>query len=144
MATAQRAIGTSLTMVKSGDETADTIIARVSSIGEVNPTHSEIDVTTLDSPNGAQEFIAGATDSGSLAVSGQVPSGASQLDALYSVFKSREVRDWIVTWPDGTKIDLSGFINGFTFGEAAPDGLITFSVEIRVSGLPKLTPATAP
>ena len=42
-----RTMGTTLTMKKAGDEPDDTVIAHLTSIGEVNGEREEIDVTTL-------------------------------------------------------------------------------------------------
>ena len=55
-------MGTSLTMTKAGSEATDTVIKSLTSIGSVSGEGDEIDVPTLDSPNGAKEYIQGAVD----------------------------------------------------------------------------------
>lgn len=137
-----RTMGTTLVMVKAGSETADTTIAHLTSIGEVTGEREEIDVTTLDSPNGAKEFIAGVVDFGSFDIAGNIIDGV-QVSALYDVFSAQQNRDWIITTPSGTKLELNGYFSAFGFGEKTTDGLDTFKATIRVSGTPEYTPVTS-
>lgn len=132
----QRTMGTSLTLKKAGDETEDTILKHVSSIGEVSIETEEIDVTTLDSPNGAKEYIQGAKDPGSMDVEiNNCDDG--QVAKLQSLFDTGEVRDWLVTYPSGGKLPIKGYISNLTFGEATTDGLMTANITLRLSGEPK-------
>lgn len=135
-----RTIGSILTLVKAGAEPADTVLANLTSIGEVGGEHEEVDVTTLDSPGGAKEFIAGATDYGSFDVGGNVVSGAQQ-SALYTLFKSRSVRSWKITTPAGTELGVTAYLSRFAWGEKTVEGLDTFTATLRVSGQPTYTPA---
>ena len=65
---ATKSLGTTLTQTSDGD----TLIADLTSIGEIGVTSDEIDVTTLDSSSGYKEFIAGFKDSGEVALKGFV------------------------------------------------------------------------
>ena len=136
-----RTMGTTLTMKKAGDEQADTVIAHLTSIGEVTGEREEIDVTTLDSPNGAKEFISGVVDFGSFDVAGNVIDGV-QVSALYDVFNGQRNRDFEIQTPSGTKLTLNGYFSSFGFGEKTTDGLDTFKATIRVSGAPTYTSAS--
>ena len=136
-----RTMGTTLTMKKAGDEQADTVIAHLTSIGEVTGEREEIDVTTLDSPNGAKEFISGVVDFGSFDVAGNVIDGV-QVSALYDVFNGQQNRDFEIQTPSGTKLALNGYCSSFSFGEKTADGLDTFKATIRVSGAPTYTSAS--
>ena len=135
-----RTMGTTLTMKKAGDEQADTVIAHLTSIGEVTGEREEIDVTTLDSPNGAKEFISGVVDFGSFDVAGNVIDGV-QVSALYDVFNGQQNRDFEIQTPSGTRLALNGYFSSFGFGEKTTDGLDTFKATIRVSGAPEYIPA---
>lgn len=137
-----RTMGTSLTMKKMGDEASDTVIAHLTSIGEVNGEREEIDVTTLDSPNGAKEFIAGVVDFGSFDIAGNIIDGV-QVSALYDVFNGQQNRDFVIQTPSGTKLELNGYFSAFGFGEKTTDGLDTFKATVRVSGAPTYTAANA-
>lgn len=133
-------IGTKLILKQAGSEPSDTELARLTSIGEVGGEHEEVDVTTLDSPGGAKEFIAGATDYGSFDVSGNVIDGVQQAQ-LYELFKSRAVREWKIVTPAGTVLELDAYISRFAWGEKTVDGLDSFTMTLRVSGQPTYTPA---
>lgn len=135
-----RTMGTTLTMMKAGDEAKDTVIAHLTSIGEVTGEREEIDVTTLDSPNGAKEFIAGVVDFGSFDIAGNVIDGV-QVSALYDVFNGQQNRDFEIQTPSGTKLALNGYFSSFGFGEKTTDGLDTFKATVRVSGAPTYMPA---
>jgi predicted secreted protein len=115
-------MGSTLTMKMAGSETADTILANLTSIGEVTGEREEIDVTTLDSPNGAKEFISGAVDFGSFDIAGNIIDGV-QVEQLFAVFNGQQVRDWEIETPAGNKLDLTGFLQNFGWGEKTTDGL---------------------
>ena len=117
-----RTMGTTLTMKRAGSETADTVIAHLTSIGEVTGEREEIDVTPLDSPNG------------------NVIDGV-QVSTLYDVFNGQQNRDFEIQTPSGTVLALNGYFSSFGFGEKTTDGLDTFKATIRVSGAPTYTPA---
>lgn len=131
-----QAMATSLKMVKTQDEQADLVLAHITSIGEQASEAEEIDVTTLDSPNRAKEYIQGAKDSGSVEVAVN-NCFDGQVEALKAVYASGAVRNWVETFPDdkGT-LSYSGYISSLKFGEATPDGLLSVNITIRLSGDP--------
>lgn len=135
-----RTMGATLVMKKAGSELTDTTLANLTSIGEVSGERAEIDVTTLDSPNGAKEFISGAVDFGSFDIAGNITDGV-QVDKLYSVFNGLEVRNWEIETSAGNLLALSGFLQKFSWGEKTTEGLDTFKATIRVSGQPTFTAA---
>lgn len=135
-------MGTSLTLTKSGSETEDTVIAHATVIGEVAIEAEEVDVTTLDSPDRAKEYIQGAKDAGTVSVETNNVFD-HQVETLASIFASGEVREWTVTYPDDkATLKFSGYIAQFAYGEATTDGLATCNFDIRTSGLPVYAEAT--
>jgi len=129
-------MATTLTMKKSGDESEDTVISHITSIGEQSSEAEEIDVTTLDSPNRAKEYIQGAKDPGTIEVSVNncFDGEAAQ---MYAVYQSGDERDWVITYPDDkATLSFSGFVSTFTHGEATTDGLATYGMTIRLTGEP--------
>lgn len=136
----KRTMGTSLTMTKSGSEPADLMIAHMQSIGEQTTSTDEIDVTTLDSPNGAKEYMQGAKDPGTIEVVAN-NCGDGQVEALQAVFDSGAVRSWTETYPTGATLTYNAYISELTFGEATVDGLMTASFTLRLSGEPVYTEA---
>ena len=136
-----RTIANTLTMVKSGAEAEDTVVGGIASIGAIKTETDEIDVTTLDSPNMAKEFIQGASDSGDFDVEiNNVFDGT--VTKLDGVFSAGETRAWTITFTanDGTTeeatLDFNAFIKGFEHGEQTTDGLAKVTMTLRVSGKP--------
>ena len=130
-----RTMATTLTLQGEGSE-QDLALEHLQSIGEQTTEAEEIDVTTLDSPNGAKEFIQGAKDPGSVeVVANNLFDG--QTEILQSVFNSGETRTWVETYPDSAgTLTYTAYMSAFTFGEATTDGLATVSFTLRVTGAP--------
>ncbi len=135
-------MGSTLTMVKAGSEAADTVVKSLTTIGAITGEGEEIDVTTLDSPDGAKEYIQGAVDWGTQDIEGNV-TDADQVDALRSVFDTKKTRNWIVETPAGNQISYKAFIQSFEYGEKTTDGLDTFKMTLRISGTVTFTPAAS-
>lgn len=135
-----RSIGNSLTLNGVGSE-ADVLLGNIASIGEVSTEAEEIDVTTLDSPNGAKEYVQGAKDTSDLAIElNNVFDGTVEL--LNSVFSAGDNRSWTINYvgSDGVTsqatLDLEAFIKGRAYGEHTPDGLNKVTFKLRVTGDP--------
>lgn len=126
-------MGTTLTLKKAEASGTDKLIARITSIGEMGGEHEEQDVTTLDSPNGAKEFIPAGTDYGEVEVSCNVLKGDQALE-LTQLFESKTVRDWEVATPKGAKQTFKAFIKAIKYGEKTTDGLDTVKVTLRITG----------
>lgn len=134
-----RSIGCTLTLTKTGAEVEDTVLANVASIGAIKTETDEIDVTTLDSPDGAKQFIQGASDSGDFDVElNNVFDG--QVTTLESVFSAGTTRSWTIAFMQGgasvATLAFDAFIKGREFGELTTDGLDKVTLTLRVSGAP--------
>lgn len=134
-----KTMGTTLTITKTGDETEDLVIKSLTSIGELSGEREEIDVTTLDSPDGAKEYISGAVDWGSQDVAGNI-TDATQLAKLRAIFDTQAVREFTIKTPAGNLTRYNAFIGSFKYGEKTTDGLDTFSITLRVTGSVKFNP----
>ena len=139
---ATRTMGTTLKKKQSGGETADTVIANLTSIGEIGVESEEIDATDLDSPNNYKEFIAGSKDAGEVPINGNIKSEAN-VEKMLALAESQSLEDWVVTYPSGAKWEFKAFVKSFKDGEKTVDGLATFTATLRISGKPTYTPATA-
>ncbi|MDL2235453.1 phage tail tube protein [Christensenellaceae bacterium OttesenSCG-928-L17] len=135
-----RTMSSTLTLKQAGSETEDLVISSLTSIGEVTGEREEIDVTTLDSPNGAKEYISGAVDWGTREITGNVVD-AEQVAKLRAVFDSQATREWEVGTPAGNKEAFSAFIGSFGYGEKTTDGLDTYTFTLRLSGAVEYTAA---
>lgn len=138
---ATRTIGTSLTKKKSGDEQEDTIIANLTSIGEIGIESEEIDVTDLDSDGDFKEYIAGTKDAGEVSIAGNIKD-ESIVEKMMSLANSRTVEAWTVKYPSGATWSFTAFVKSFKDGEKTVDGLATFTASLRISGVPVYTKAT--
>lgn len=139
-----RAMGTSLTKKKSASEAEDWVVGSLTSIGEIGVEISEIDVTTLDSPNGAKEFMSGDIDAGECAIAGYIKKKDDEQTVvkMMSLIKSGSLEKWTVTFPSGATWNFDAFIKSFKTTEETTDGLIGFNATLRISGLPEYTPSS--
>ena len=138
---ATRTIGTSLTKKKSGDEQEDTVIANLTSIGEIGIESEEIDTTDLDSKGDFKEYLAGTKDAGEVSIAGNIKD-ETIVEKMLALANSRSVESWIVKYPSGATWKFNAFVKSFKDGEKTVDGLATFSASLRISGAPEYTPAT--
>lgn len=138
-----RAIGTSLTKKKSGNEVDDWKIGSLTSIGEIGVEVDEIDVTTLDSPNGAKEFMGGDMDAGECPIAGYIKKRDDEqtVTKMMALIKAGSLEEWVVTFPSGATWDFNAFVKSFKTTEETTDGLIGFNATLRISGLPEYTPS---
>ena len=136
----QRTMGTTLKTTATGSEAEDLVLAHLQSIGEQSSELEEIDVTTLDSPDGAKEYIPGGEDAGSVEVTANNCTDG-QVAKLLAIKDARQVREWVETYPSGATLTYDAYISAFTFGEATTDGLATVSFTLRLSGKPEYAEA---
>lgn len=122
-----RALGTTISF-------GDTPIGKISSIGEVNVSSDEIDVTTLDSASGWREFLQGFKDSGELPISGFFDKADAGQLALRTGFGSGTAATVLITFPDLSTVSFSAFVKGFTVGPAEVDGAVGFAAVLRGTG----------
>ena len=96
-------MGASLTLKKKSSEASDIILKSVASIGAISGSTDEIDVTTLDSPNRAKEYISGAADYGSVEVEQNVTTAnTDQIEKINTLFSTGDLRTWERTDDTGT------------------------------------------
>lgn len=140
--TARRTMGTRLKKIKSGNESNDTFILNLTSIGDIGVESEEIDATDLDSPNNYKEFIAGSKDAGELSLAGNIKD-EENIVKLLALAESQDLENWEILCPDGTKWEFTAFVKSFKDGEKTVDGLATFTATLRISGPPTFTPSVA-
>lgn len=131
-------MGTTLTKTKSGSESADLVVADLTSIGEVGVESDEIDVTTLDSTGGYKEYIAGFKDAGEVSLEGIIKS-ENAMETMLALAEAQAIESWTITTASGSTWAFDGFVKSFKESEATVDGVRGFSASIRVSGKPTYT-----
>jgi len=109
-------------------------VGRLASIGEIAPEAEEVDVTTLDSPDGYREYIQGYRDAGELEVNGYHDRADGGQKALRNAFDSGEAGSVEIDFPDGTKVSFDAFVKSHTIGAAEVDGAVGFGAVLRISG----------
>ena len=130
-----------VTVDGSGSITALTDIAQVSSLSGPNLQAETIDVTTHDSVNAVREFVSGLIDAGEFTV-GLVfdPNVATHL-ALYNDLVARTNASFALHFPTLLAVSwgFEGYVTGFGPIEAQPDGAITTTTTIKLSGAPNVS-----
>lgn len=140
-----RAMGTSLTKIKSGSEANNWVVGSLTSIGEIGAEIDEIDITTLDSPSGAKEFMSGDIDAGEVSISGYIKKTTDEQTVvkMMTLIAEGSTEKWEVEFPSGAKWNFDAFVKSFKTTEETPDGLIGFTGSLRISGIPTYTPSSA-
>lgn len=134
-------MGTSLIKKKSGAEQADWKISSLTSIGEIKLEVGEIDVTTLDSIDGAKEFISGDVTVSDLPLTGKIKTknDEANIEKMQELFKSGKVENWTISFPSGAKWEFEAFVKSFSTKEATTEGIIEFEASLKFSGKPTYT-----
>ena len=136
---ATRSQGTTLKFTPAGAQ--QVTVGRLTSVGEIQPDSEELDVTTLESTGGYREYIQGFRDSGEVEISGFHDAGDAGQKALRAAYSSGAAGAFQVDFPDGSKVEFSGFVKSHTIGSAEVDGAIGFGAILRITGPVVLTEA---
>lgn len=111
-----------------------TVVGKLTSVGEIAPDSEELDVTTLDSEGGYREYLQGFRDSGEVEVEGFHEKGDAGQTALRAAYASGTAGAVEVDFPDGTKVTFNAFVKGYTLGAAEVDGAVGFGATLRITG----------
>lgn len=110
-------------------------IAEIKSVSKPNASVDEAEVTHMESPDRAKEFIAGLSDYGEIAFDiNWVPSSATDLfiEAWRSSGETRAVR---VSYGQTTAEDtFPAFVKGYEAGASAPGEVLQGTLTLRVAG----------
>lgn len=114
-----------------------TPIASLTSIGGVDITADDIDVTAHDSTDDYREFIQGLKDGGSVTLEGNFTHVASQI-GLKTLLDSGDVVAMKIEFPDALATwTFSGYVNALSTSAPMEDK-ISFSASVKVTGKPVL------
>ncbi len=118
------------------------LVGELTKIGSVNITVTKVPATTLESPNSYMEIIPGLLDPGDVELEGWLdPDNAGQM-LLLTDMEARTLQTWTIQLPAGVSSASwtgSGYILGFSAGDATPEGLVPFTATIGISGKPTFT-----
>jgi hypothetical protein len=125
----------------SGVVTALTDIAQISSLSGPNLQADTIDVTTHDSVNATREFVSGLIDAGEFTVGLIFDPNVVTHTAMWNDLVARTSASFALHFP--TLLAMSwgfeGYVTGFGPIEAQPDGAVTTTVTMKLSGAPNVT-----
>lgn len=116
------------------------MFAKVTSIKMPELSRDAIDVTDMDSPDEAREFIGGLINGGTATVTiNYLPSASHQIATAFAA-KQGEFR---IIFPKGDfQMDFAGVATNFAISDIVTDDRITATFSVQASGLPVIT-ATA-
>jgi len=135
---AEKSMGTTLTLSPGGSAT---LIADLTDIGAIGITASEIDTTTLASPNGYKEYLPSLKDAGEVALKGMIKS-ETNMTVMLGLADSQLVMSWLITTPLGSTWAFTGFVKKWMEVDAKVGGVRQFDGSIRISGKPVYTAGT--
>ena len=136
---ATKSQGTTLKFTPAGG--SQVTVGRLSSVGEIQSDSEELDVTTLESEGGYREYIQGLRDCGEVELTGYHDAGDAGQKALRGAYASGKNGAFLVEFPDGSKVNFSGFVKSHTIGSAEVDGAVGFGAVVRISGSVTVTEA---
>lgn len=120
-----------------------TTLAGVMDLDGPELSTEEVKVTHQESPDATHEYLPGLKDGGSISfdvvyIPGSPAHGNAPGGLAYE-WRTRQVRDWRIVWPDSssTTWSIRGFLTGFK--PAAPlEDRLSASISIRVAAAPTL------
>lgn len=117
--------------------------AEITRISGPSESMDPIDVTSHDSVKAFREFLAGIHDGGEITIEGNFLSGDADQILMHTDFQASTIQAWEIRFPghgSGPEITGNGFITAFSW-DFPYDGPVTFSVTIKVSGVPAFSAA---
>lgn len=115
-------------------------VVEVNTVGDIDLTSDDIEVTHYKSDDGYKEYIQGLRDGGEIAVEGNfIPSDAGQA-SLIADFNTGVKRTFLVTLPntDASTWSGSAYVKGFTTSTEINDKIM-FTATIKLTGKPTFT-----
>ncbi len=118
-----------------------TNIGTITKIGSPTMKRTAIDVTTLASPNGFKQFIAGLADPGKITAEGFFNTADSGQNLLYNKFTAGTVDTYTITFPSitGASWTATCFIDELDFAaNVDATKALDFKLSLQVSGQPNI------
>lgn len=115
-------------------------VAEVTSLTPPGWTRDTVDVTHLESPDMAKEFIGGLIEAGEATISiNYVPSATDTLLAAFTAARG----EFRVLFPSGTvALDFKGIVTGYEMGDLVADDKMSATFTVKATGKPALVTVT--
>jgi hypothetical protein len=118
-----------------------TQIGTLTKIGSPTLKRTSIDVTTLSSPNGFKQFIAGLSDPGKITAEGFFDTSDTGQNLLYNKFINGAVDTYTITFPSitGASWTATAFIDELDLApNVDPTKALDFKLSLQISGQPTI------
>lgn len=112
--------------------TTVTAIGGVQTIGDYSFTRSDVEDTSYGT-GVWRTYIAGLIDGGSIPFSVLVSKSESGIATIEGLFGTGASETWTLTFPDATKWEFSGYVNGMG-GSQPMDGNVVINFSIKIDG----------
>lgn len=120
-----------------GPGTTYVYVAEVVSLTPPGWTRDTVEVTHLESPDSAKEYIPGLIDAGEATIT--VNFKPIQADVLLASFNA-PVDEFRVLFPGGTvALDFDGIVTGYEMGDLVADDKMSATFTVKATGKPVLT-----
>jgi hypothetical protein len=120
-----------------GPSTTYVYVAEVVSLTPPGWTRDTVEVTHLESPDSAKEYIPGLIDAGEATIT--VNFKPIQADVLLASFNA-PVDEFRVLFPGGTvALDFDGIVTGYEMGDLVADDKMSATFTVKATGKPVLT-----
>ena len=129
---ATNAYGTTLKFTPAGG--SQTLVGKLTGIGEIAPDSEAVDMTTLDSAGGWRESMQGYKDAGEVEISGFLTKGEAGQAALRAAYAGGQSGAVEIAFSDGCTVGFSAFVKQYRVGSAEVDGAVGFGAVLRVTG----------
>lgn len=115
-------------------------IDEVNTVGDLDLTSDDIDVTHYGSDDQYKEYIAGMKDGGEVTITGNLISGDSGQASLISDFNAGTKRTGLITLPNGdaSTWSFTAYVKSFKHMMPINDKL-GFEAVLKISGKPTFT-----
>lgn len=115
-------------------------VAEVSSLTPPGWTRDTIDVTHLESPDKAKEYIAGMIDAGEASITiNFVPSASDTLLAAFTA----ERDNFRILFPGGAfALNFTGIVTAYEISDLVADDKMSATFTVKATGKPTLTAVT--
>lgn len=107
-------------------------VAQVVDVTPPNVRVDDIDISNMDSPDQAKEYVAGWLDGGEVEITLQMTTEANALYAQIGLTQAFGIQ-----FQDSTAWTWNGYIKAFGH-ETEREGVVTNSVTVKISGKPVL------
>lgn len=102
-----------------------------------NKTRGDVETTHLGLSDAHKTFRSGLADSGVLAFSAKYDTEVYA--DLFALFTGGDTIGWRVTYPDDETEVCDGYLHALTPPEITPEGLVTITGEVKLSGIATLS-----